>query len=430
MIDWNQLKVSELQAKGILLVEDGNHGEYRPRQGEFVDGETAFIRAADMSDGRILFGSADKINKQAFERIRKGKGKGGDILLSHKGTVGKLALVPLDAPPFVCSPQTTFWRVVDEKSLNREFLYYYMQSPGFTNQWKARKGETDMADYVSLTAQREFKIPLPPLPDQEAVARILLSFDNKIALLHKMNETLEAISHALFKAWFVEHEPVRANMEGRPAKSTSRAFSKLFPSEFEGHVPKGWKERPLADFLQLIGGGTPKTSIPEFWGGNVLWYSVVDAPTDSDVFVIDTEKKITNAGLDGSSARLLRKGVTIISARGTVGKLAITGAEMAMNQSCYAVTSELGDYFTFYTLKEAIAALKQNTHGAVFDTITQDTFKSVLGLLPDTILIREFEKVVSPLMETIANNLLERRTLQNLRNTLLPLLISGQLKLD
>jgi type I restriction enzyme, S subunit len=161
MADWTQRKVIDLQRDGLLLVEDGNHGEYRPRPDEFGGGEVAFIRAADMDRGRIHFESASRINAKARDRIIKGIGAGGDVLLSHKGTVGKLALVPLGAPPFVCSPQTTFWRTRDEDKIDRRFLYYYMCSDDFRQQLDSRKGETDMADYVSLTAQRELTVVLP-----------------------------------------------------------------------------------------------------------------------------------------------------------------------------------------------------------------------------------------------------------------------------
>src|SRR5436309_4231707 len=104
--EWYTATVAELQREGILLVEDGNHGEYRPRPDEFVDRGVAFIRAADMNGGRVLFESSAKINDCARQRITKGIGAPGDVLLSHKGTVGKVTLVPDDAPSFVCSPQT------------------------------------------------------------------------------------------------------------------------------------------------------------------------------------------------------------------------------------------------------------------------------------------------------------------------------------
>lgn len=136
---WPMLSVAKLQSAGCLLVEDGNHGEYRPRPSEFGAGDTAYIRAADIAQGRVLFETAHRINATALKRIRKGVGRGGDVLFSHKGTVGKLSLVPLDAPPFVCSPQTTFWRTLDERRLDRRFLYYFMSSREFSEQWEARK---------------------------------------------------------------------------------------------------------------------------------------------------------------------------------------------------------------------------------------------------------------------------------------------------
>lgn len=271
------------------------------------------------------------------------------------------------------------------------------------------------------------KMLLPPVEQQKDIGRVLKSFDDKIGLNRRMNATLEAMARALFKAWFVDFEPVHANKENRPSTSASPEIAKLFPSNFENGIPKGWELKPLTEFFRLIGGGTPKTWNPEFWNGDIPWYSVVDAPSESDVFVIDTGKKITQAGLERSSTRLLRKGVTIISARGTVGKLAITGNEMTMNQSCYAVEGKFGDYFTFYVLRAAIGELKQKTHGAVFDTITQDTFKSISELLPDPEITSAFENIVGSIMQKIEENLRQNKILSEIRDALLPRLISGRI---
>src|ERR1700730_10712497 len=195
-IDWPTFTVQQLQDIGVLLVEDGNHGEYRPRHDEFDTSGVCFIRAADMNGGQILFRTASRINAVALSRIRKGVGQPGDILLSHKGTVGKLALAPFDCEPFVCSPQTTFWRVQDPSRLDRRFLYFFMQSRAFREQLNSIKGETDMADYASLTAQRRFRIPILDLHVQKAIASVLGSLDDKIDLNRRMNETLEVMARA------------------------------------------------------------------------------------------------------------------------------------------------------------------------------------------------------------------------------------------
>ncbi len=180
----------------------------------------------------------------------------------------------------------------------------------------------------------------------------------------------------------------------------------------------------------MIGGGTPKTSIPEYWGGDIPWFSVADAPSGSDTFVIATEKTITAAGLQNCSSKLLVEGTTIISARGTVGRLAIAGQAMAMNQSCYGLQGRSGDtYFTYFTTRGLVQELKQRSHGSVFDTITRETLASISVIVPPTNLINRFELTVGALMDRLKENLLQAQTLATLRDTLLPRLISGQLRL-
>ncbi|MDQ6927424.1 MAG: restriction endonuclease subunit S [Actinomycetota bacterium] len=203
MSDWPSPTVAQLQAEGVLLVEDGNHGEYRPRPDEFIKGGTAFIRAADLSDGQVRFEAAGGIDDVALARIRKGVGRPGDVLFSHKGTVGKLARVPPDAPSFVCSPQTTFWRVHDESRLRRDYLYAYMRSRPFIDQWWARKGETDMADYVSLTAQRQLRVAVPPLDVQRRIAAPLAAIDDLIENNRRRVEVLEEVARTTYREWFV-----------------------------------------------------------------------------------------------------------------------------------------------------------------------------------------------------------------------------------
>ena len=211
---WRIAPVIELQREGVLLVEDGNHGEYRPRRDEFVDEGIAFIRAADMGGGRVLFESAARINDVARKRITKGVGSPGDVLLSHKGTVGKVALVQDDAPPFVCSPQTTLWRSLNPNQLDRCYLYAFLRSSCFHQQLASRAGETDMAPYVSLTAQRALLVTLPPIETQHAIAGVLGSLDDKIEQNGRTAGVLEQLARAIFRAWFVDFEPVKAKAAG------------------------------------------------------------------------------------------------------------------------------------------------------------------------------------------------------------------------
>lgn len=247
MNTWTSATVAELQAQGVLLVEDGNHGEYRPRPDEFVVDGTSFIRAGDIADGRVLFDEAGGINDTALARIRKGVGQAGDVIFSHKGTVGKLARVESDAPPFVCSPQTTLWRVLDESRLSRDYLYAFMRSKTFIDQWWMRKGETDMADYVSLTAQRQLRVVVPPVVVQQRIARPLTALDDLIDNCRRRVDVLERTARAIYREWFV-----RFRFPGHD--QICLVDSALGP------IPEGWEVRNLFDVADIAFGYSFKSN--------------------------------------------------------------------------------------------------------------------------------------------------------------------------
>jgi type I restriction enzyme S subunit len=215
-------------------------------------------------------------------------------------------------------------------------------------------------------------------------------------------------------------------------KTTASLFPDVLTDSELGEIPEGWKINPLSKMVELIGGGTPKKSENDYWGGEIPWFSVKDSPIEGDVFVIDTELKITDLGLRKSSTKLLPEGVTIISARGTVGRLALVGIPTAMNQSCYGVkgSNGIGVYLNYFNLKEGVSILQQNSHGAVFDTITRNTFETVVIAESAIGLKYEFEKNVSGVFDKIKNNLFENKSLEGVRDALIPKLLAGDLKVD
>lgn len=181
-----------------------------------------------------------------------------------------------------------------------------------------------------------------------------------------------------------------------------------------------WKEYKLSDLMDVIGGGTPKTKISEYWGGNIPWLSVVDFG-NAEKKVFDTEKKITDLGLKNSSTKILKQGQIIISARGTVGELAVLGKDMAFNQSCYGLDarSEIcTNDFLYYLMKYKISELKRNAHGAVFDTITRNTFETVSAFVPDLPTQTAIAEILSSLDDKIELNNKINQELENLAQTL------------
>ena len=199
-----------------------------------------------------------------------------------------------------------------------------------------------------------------------------------------------------------------------------------------GEIPEGWKVGVLDDAIEILSGGTPKTSVLDYWGGDIPWYTAKDAPTLSDIFVLATERSITQAGIDNSSTQVLPIGTTIITARGTVGRLACLGIPMAMNQTCYGIrgASEYPDYFTYWNVRNTVSDLQARTHGTIFDTITRETFRIAETVLAPTDVAQTFESIVNPLMKRILRNLNESRALATQRDTLLPRLVSGERRLE
>ncbi len=403
--EWRSATVEELQRDGILRVEDGNHGEYRPRKDEFVSSGVAFIRAADMDGGTVLFGSAAKINENARRRITKGIGKPGDVLLSHKGTVGKLALVPDDAPPFVCSPQTTFWRTLDTKILDRKYLYAFLRSAGFTNQLVARAGETDMAPYVSLTSQRGFSVTLPPFHDQLAIAHILGTLDDKVELNRQRNQTLEAMARALFQDWFVDFGPVRAKMEGREPYLPADLWQ-LFPDYLNGvGKPDGWEKKRVSDFLTLAYGKSLPAgkrnhgTIPVYGSGGVTGFH--------------DEALITGPAV-------------IVGRKGTVGSLYWEDRPCFPIDTVFYVQPEAPVSFCFYLLK-SLPLRDMNTDAAVPGLNRENVYRLEVAH-PPAELISAFARAAARFRERIAAISRENETLVDLRDALLPKLISGEVR--
>lgn len=180
-------------------------------------------------------------------------------------------------------------------------------------------------------------------------------------------------------------------------------------------MPNNWKTFKLSEILKIIGGGTPKTSIPEYWNGNIPWLSVKDFQGEKK-FVSETEKNITELGLSKSSTKLLPKGAIIISARGTVGELAVLEKDMTFNQSCYGLlpNERTNADFLYYLVKQKIRELQGLSYGSVFDTITTKTFDNLHVQIPNLKEQKAIANILSTIDDKIENNLAINKTLEEM----------------
>ncbi len=279
-----------------------------------------------------------------------------------------------------------------------------------------------------------FACSLPPLPEQRAIAHILGTLDDKIELNRRMNATLEAIARAIFKSWFVDFDPVRAKSEGRDPGLPDE-IAALFPDSFEeselGWIPRGWEVRPIGELVEAVGGTTPSTSEPAYWeDGLIHWATPKDLSSLTSPVLLETARQITDEGLAQISSGLLPKGTVLLSSRAPVGYLAIAEIPVAINQGFIAMkcNGPISNYYTLWWTEFNMDLIKSHAGGTTFQEISKRNFRPLPALVPRPEIIAVFDAMVEPLYQGIVNNEQQSRTLAELRDTLLPKLISGEIR--
>ena len=273
---------------------------------------------------------------------------------------------------------------------DKDYLYWFMRTPQYQKKIVATASGSTVK-HTSPSRICDVEINLPSIDKQKKIASLLTSIEKKIHISERINDNLEQQAAALFSSLYN-----RSNTEVR-----------------------------YTDLIQILGGGTPKTGETAYWNGNIAFFTPKDVGTP---YTFITEKTITEEGLSHCNSRLYPVNTVFVTARGTVGKVGLSGVPMAMNQSCYALvgkeTHQLLVYF--YTLK-AVDRLKHKASGAVFDAITTRDFDSeqIMKLSDDD--AKAFLCVAEPMFQEILNNSIENLRLSTLRDFLLPKLMSGEI---
>lgn len=374
--------VAELSARGVIFVEDGYHGENRPRQDEFAATGIPFLRPPDLKDGRVDFQNCGRINSAGFKRVRKGIGQRGDIILTHRATVGRIAITGDDAPEvFVTNPGTTVWRSTDGDVLDQRYLYCFMRSAAFMDQLWSQVGNNSTFDYVSLTQQRGLRVAFPPLPEQRAIVAVLGALDDKIELNRRMNETLEALAQSLFKSWFVD--------------ATQSA------------LPKGWRETTLDELAAISGGKQlpteeckPSGKFTVFGANGIMGYA--ERATHEE-FVI----AFGRVGAYCGSIHWAYRGAWI------------------NNNASSVVPHRWPEFILQAMLNVDFAAMRT---GSAQPFIPNSALSAATTVRPTDDILDSYCSIVRPLRLKQTQNEEESRTLAALRDALLPKLLSGELR--
>ncbi|MBV1866168.1 MAG: restriction endonuclease subunit S [Rhodobacteraceae bacterium] len=359
---------------------------------------------------------------------------GPGVILGRKGAYRGVHYS--DQPFFVID---TAYYVKPISEMDMRWLYYAMKY--------YKVGEIDDGSPIPSTTRAAvytYDFWLPPVSEQNAISDALAVFDDKIELNRQMNETLEGMAREVFRDWFVDFGPTRRKMAGEvdPVKILGGAITAppqaqktaaLFPGNLgENGLPEGWERLPIGEISNIAGGGTPSTKNEEFWlNGQHQWATPRDLSKLSGIFISDTERKLTDSGIVKVSSGLSSVGSVLMSSRAPIGYLAIASVPIAVNQGFIVMrpTKRFPTYFAKLWCEENMETIEANANGSTFQEISKKNFKPILVTSPNEGVLNAFSEIVGALYNLIANNEIENQTLAEMRDLLLPKLMSGEISL-
>lgn len=380
------------------LITDGSHSSPKPLDSLFY-----MASVKDMRYDHFDFSDCKTISKADFDSLDNGNcsPQMGDILLSKDGAnCLDLIFVYKQSEKIVLLSSIAIARL--KEGFDPDFYRFFLLSPNVQFLMRNNFISGSAIPRVVLKDFRNVPVPLIPLDKQKAIATVLCSLDDKINLLHRQNTTLEAMAETLFRQWFVEE------------------------------AKEDWEECVLNDVISIKGGTTPSTKESIFWNGNIHWTTPRDLSNHTTVYLFDTDRKITEKGLSQIGSGLLPVGIVLLSSRAPIGYLAITEIPMAINQGYIAILCDktVSNYFIYLWCKVNLEEIKNSGNGSVFQEISKSVFKELKLVVPPKAVLNEFKLMVEPMFLKIKSNQTQIRTLTTLRDTLLPKLMSGEVRVE
>ena len=435
MTTWALYKTQTLIADGTLEIGDG----YRAKNSEMGASGIPFIRAGDVN-GRVNSIGTDLLSFESVEKVGRKRSKAGDIVITTKGTIGRMAIVLEDDPEFIYSPQLCYWRSLDVEKIHPRWLFYALQSNEMKEQMSWSSGQTDMAPYISLTDQRTaFKITLPKIKEQREIAAILGALDDKIELNRKTAATLEEMARALYRSWFVDFDPVHARSQGLPPAHMDHPTAALFPDSFgDDGLPEGWTRQSLRDISKVISKGTTprKNELAGIDQSAQVNFLKVNAMTDGREIKRNSIDRIPSSIHLGSLKRsILHFGDVLFSIAGTIGRTSIVEAELLpcnCNQAVAFIRPQdwVPSAFMWAALNtpEVKGGMLEGVVHAVQANLSLKQIGDTEITLPPPDRLEKMFSSISTLIELSTQKDRENQTLATLRDTLLPRLMSGELR--
>lgn len=321
---------------------------------------------------------------------------------------------------------------------NPYFYFYFFRSPAGRTAIETIAEQGAGASGIRGSDLVKLSVPFPPKVQQDAVAEVLTALDDRISVLRETNATLEAIAQALFKSWFVDFDPVRAKMESRAPEGMDETTAALFPDGFEasvlGEVPRGWAIRTMADVSTVGIGKTPPRKEQHWFSedpSDVRWVSIRDMGAVG-AYAALTNEFLTKEAVERFNVRRVPDNTVLMSFKMTIGRVAITDGEMTTNEAIahfkLAANAQLTTEYIYLHLKQFNFSTLSST-SSIADAVNSKTVREIPILVPSPEVLAVFQSQVGALFGKLKNTEQHAQTLATLRDTLLPRLISGQLRL-
>jgi len=415
------------------------------KSADFVDSGIPVIKIKNVKAGEFNEQGFSYVGEKFLDKRRDKLARIGDLLISMSGNrhdgsahtwVGKVAYFNKPGHYFINQRVGALRPKKRGAEVDLKFAAYVLASMSYQEQFIAVATSSGGQANLSPTQILGAPLSLPDYADQCEIGRVISVLDDRIDLLRQTNTTLEAIAQALFKSWFVDFDPVRAKAEGREPEGMDAATAALFPSEFEeselGRIPKGWRASDVGSVVSCLGGGTPSTKEVAYWDNpKHHWVTPKDMSRLQSPVLMDTERMVSDAGLQKISSGLLPEGTLLMSSRAPIGYLAIAKIPTAINQGFIAMPpgGKLPPVYLFFWTRRNMDEIEQRANGSTFMEISKAAFRPIKLCVPSAAVVSAFTSIASPLIDRIAANEQQRTQLTNLRDTLLPRLISGKLRL-
>lgn len=432
--EWILTTLGEICSKQRGAIQTGPFGS-QLHTSDYKEVGIPVVMPTNIGDGGIATNGIARINQSDVERLQQHKLQLDDIVFSRRGDVTKNALIRSEEIGWLCGTGCLKVRLGEQTMANATFISYYLRLPE-TKEWLVRHAVGATMPNLNTGILSSVPIRLPPLESQFEIAAILGTLDDRITLLRETNKTLESIAQAIFKSWFVDFDPVRAKMEGRQPEGMNEETAALFPDLFEdselGSIPIGWQVMSIGDAVDTVGGATPDTKNPDFWDPPVhCWTTPKDLSGITAPILLDTERKLSPEGIKKVSSGLLPEGTLLLSSRAPIGYLALTQIPVAINQGYIAMLpgGVLPPLYLHFWCKQNMENIKGRANGSTFMEISKKAFRPIPILVPSPELIQRFANTANALFGRLSENERQAQTLSAIRDTLLPRLISGQLRL-